>query len=83
MHDGLVLYTTPSLTAVLGFPKDMWLGRSFIEFVHQKDREAFANQIANDLAEPLVDSTKQKKGNRPGIKQCFLNNISGIFLYRR
>lgn len=62
MHDGVVLYTTPSLTSVLGFPKDMWLGRSFIEFVHQKDRETFASQITNGLAEPLSDSAKQKKG---------------------
>lgn len=30
MHDGVVLYTTPSITASLGFPRDMWLGRSFI-----------------------------------------------------
>ncbi|XP_037933938.1 period circadian protein-like isoform X2 [Teleopsis dalmanni] len=25
MHDGIVLYTTPSITDVLGFPRDMWL----------------------------------------------------------
>lgn len=62
MHDGVVLYTTPSLTAVLGFPKDMWLGRSFIEFIHQKDREVFASQITNGLAVPLVDNDKKSKG---------------------
>ncbi len=38
MHDGVVLYTTPSITDYLHFPKDMWLGRSFIDFVHPKDR---------------------------------------------
>ena len=38
MHDGVVLYTTPSITSSLGFPRDMWLGRSFIDFVHPKDR---------------------------------------------
>lgn len=62
MYDGVVLYTTPSLTAVLGFPKDMWLGRSFIEFVHQKDREIFASQITNGLAAPLIDSRGKPKG---------------------
>lgn len=38
MQDGVVLYTTPSITNSLGFPRDMWLGRSFIDFVHPKDR---------------------------------------------
>lgn len=80
MHDGLVLYTTPSLTAVLGFPKDMWLGRSFIEFVHQKDRETFANQIAIELAEPLSDSSKQKKGNKTSPK---LSIPSNNFFYKK
>lgn len=38
MADGIVLYTTPSITNSLEFPRDMWLGRSFIDFVHPKDR---------------------------------------------
>lgn len=38
MQDGVVLYTTPNITDCLGYPKDMWLGRSFIDFVHSKDR---------------------------------------------
>lgn len=38
MQDGVVLYTTPNITESLGYPKDMWLGRSFIDFVHSKDR---------------------------------------------
>ncbi|KAG5671629.1 hypothetical protein PVAND_001821 [Polypedilum vanderplanki] len=50
MHDGVVLYTTPSLSAVLGFPRDMWLGRSFIDFVHPKDRPTFASQITSGVA---------------------------------
>ena len=45
MQDGKVLYTTSTLTDVLGFPCDMWIGRSFIDFVHQKDRIAFVNHI--------------------------------------
>ncbi|XP_071052691.1 period circadian protein isoform X2 [Onthophagus taurus] len=61
MYDGVVLYTTPSLTSVLGFPKDMWLGRSFIDFVHPKDRETFSSQITTGVAEPLVDSTGKHK----------------------
>ncbi|XP_017778157.1 PREDICTED: period circadian protein isoform X2 [Nicrophorus vespilloides] len=60
MYDGVVLYTTPNLTSILGFPKDMWLGRSFIDFVHPKDRETFSNQIATRISLPLVDDAKTK-----------------------
>ncbi|XP_068903032.1 period circadian protein isoform X3 [Tenebrio molitor] len=66
MYDGVVLYTTPSLTAVLGFPKDMWLGRSFIDFVHPKDRETFSSQVTTGIALPLVDS----QGTYKDIKNC-------------
>ncbi|XP_026727846.1 period circadian protein isoform X11 [Trichoplusia ni] len=52
MHDGVVMYTTSSLTSTLGFPKDMWIGRSFIDFVHPRDRSTFASQITNGLAVP-------------------------------
>lgn len=54
MHDGIVLYTTPSITDVLGFPRDMWLGRSFIDFVHTKDRATFASQITTGI--PIAES---------------------------
>ncbi|XP_019867185.1 period circadian protein isoform X2 [Aethina tumida] len=66
MYDGVVLYTTPSLTAVLGFPKDMWLGRSFIDFVHPKDRETFSSQVTTGIALPLVDS----QGKYKDVKNC-------------
>ncbi|XP_067641591.1 period circadian protein isoform X2 [Eurosta solidaginis] len=54
MHDGIVLFTTPSITDVLGFPRDMWLGRSFIDFVHPKDRATFASQITTGI--PIAES---------------------------
>lgn len=54
MHDGVVLYTTPSITDVLGFPRGMWLGRSFIDFVHPKDRATFASQITTGI--PIAES---------------------------
>lgn len=41
MYDGVVLYTTPSLTAVLGFPKDMWIGRSFGLHTPERQRHIF------------------------------------------
>ncbi|XP_075991029.1 period circadian regulator isoform X11 [Anticarsia gemmatalis] len=54
MHDGVVMYTTSSLTATLGFPKDMWIGRSFIDFIHPRDRSTFASQITSGLAIPKI-----------------------------
>ncbi|CAH0556603.1 unnamed protein product [Brassicogethes aeneus] len=66
MYDGVVLYNTPSLTSVLGFPKDMWLGRSFIDFVHPKDRETFSSQVTTGIALPLVDS----QGKYKDVKNC-------------
>ncbi|KAK9736489.1 Period protein 2/3C-terminal region [Popillia japonica] len=70
MYDGVVLYTTPSLTSVLGFPKDMWLGRSFIDFVHPKDREMFSSQIATGVALPLVDSMGKCKDVKNTFYVC-------------
>lgn len=70
MYDGVVLYTTPSLTSVLGFPKDMWLGRSFIDFVHPKDRETFSTQITTGIALPLVDCGGKYKDVRNTLYVC-------------
>lgn len=36
MEDGIVMSTTSSITSALGFPKDMWSGRSFVDFVHER-----------------------------------------------
>lgn len=63
MYDGVVLYTTPSLTAALGFPKDMWLGRSFIDFVHPKDRDTFSSQVTAGIAFPHNDTEGKYKGD--------------------
>lgn len=56
MHDGIVLCTTPTITDSLGFPRDMWLGRSFIDFIHPKDRTTFASQITSGVTIPFSDS---------------------------
>ncbi|XP_030039622.2 period circadian protein isoform X2 [Manduca sexta] len=66
MHDGIVMYTTSSLTTTLGFPKDMWIGRSFIDFVHPRDRNTFASQITSGLAVPKIVNGTQEKGQSPG-----------------
>lgn len=56
MHDGVVLFTSPNISESLGYPRDMWLGRSFIDFVHPKDRSTFASQITSGVALPYSES---------------------------
>ena len=55
LHDGMVMQTTASLTSILGYPKDMWVGRSFIDFVHPQDRETFINQVTENVGLILRD----------------------------
>ncbi|KAH0953602.1 hypothetical protein HN011_012556, partial [Eciton burchellii] len=58
MHDGLVLYTTSSICTALGYLKDAWIGRSFIDYVHPKDRTTLANQITSVIASPQEKRSK-------------------------
>lgn len=58
---GIVMYTTDTITSILGYPKDMWVGRSFIDFVHPKDRTTFTNQITNSVTLPFGDQLKVRK----------------------
>ena len=66
LNDGMVLQTTTSITDVLGFPKDMWHGRSFIDFVHPKDRETFTNKITSTVMLPFGDRSRGKPELKPG-----------------
>uniref|UniRef100_A0A8D8WAR1 Period circadian protein n=1 Tax=Cacopsylla melanoneura TaxID=428564 RepID=A0A8D8WAR1_9HEMI len=59
MKDGVVLYCTSNLTDVLGFPADMWLGRSFIDFVHMNDRATFASFVASCVTTPDDEERQQ------------------------
>lgn len=67
MHDGVVLYTTNTITDALGFPRDMWLGRSFIDFVHPKDRATFASQITFGVAVPFSERNTYNKDTRNSL----------------
>jgi len=57
LDDGVVVYITPTISNILGFPKDMLLGRSFIDFVHPKDRMAFASHITCGINFPIGDQS--------------------------
>ncbi|XP_038216692.1 period circadian protein isoform X2 [Zerene cesonia] len=78
MQDGIVMYTTSSLTNTLGFPKDMWIGRSFIDFVHARDRNTFASLITNGLAAPKPVNGTQKKGNTVTTMVCRIRRYRGL-----
>ena len=49
MNTGMVVHTTPILTSVLGYPKDMWIGRNFTDFVHPMDKEFFISQVSKNI----------------------------------
>ena len=53
MDTGLVVQTTPSLTAVLGYPREMWTGRSITDFVHPEDRDHLIRQITLNIHKPI------------------------------
>ncbi len=72
MHDGVVLYTTHTITDALGFPRDMWLGRSFIDFVHPKDRATFASQITSGVAVPFSEFSESRTYNKDTRNSLFV-----------
>lgn len=72
MDDGLVIYTTPSLTQVLGYPKDMWVGRSLIDFVHPRHRASFAGHITSVIA------SNEANVNKRNHYSCYLRQYRGL-----
>ncbi|XP_047544163.1 period circadian protein isoform X5 [Vanessa atalanta] len=77
MQDGIVMYTTTSITTALGFPKDMWLGRSFIDFVHPRDRNTFASQITSGLTIPK-NVNVPAQGNQTSTMVCRIRKYRGL-----
>ncbi|CAL1679142.1 unnamed protein product [Lasius platythorax] len=67
MHDGLVLYTTSSICTALGYLKDAWIGRSFIDYVHPKDKIILADQITSGIASPQEERSKGINGRRASL----------------
>ncbi|XP_050729323.1 period circadian protein-like isoform X12 [Eriocheir sinensis] len=53
VQDGLVLQVSPAITDVLGFPKDMLIGQSFINFVYPKDSINLSSKIIHGLNLPF------------------------------
>ncbi|XP_063546374.1 period circadian protein [Cydia strobilella] len=77
MHDGVVLYMSSTLTATLGFPKDMWIGRSFIDFVHPLDHNIFASKITDGLTVPK-EINVQTPGNSVSTMFCRIRRYRAL-----
>lgn len=81
MHDGLVLYTTPSICTALGYLKDAWIGRSFIDYVHPKDKATLADQIKNGIVSPQEERPKGINGRRASLF-CGLQKYTRSFAHQ-
>ena len=49
LGDGLVQHTTDQMGDMLGYPKDMWVGRSFLDFIHAEDKDSFSTHVTNTI----------------------------------
>lgn len=81
LYDGQVTHTTPSMTAVLGYPKDMWVGRSFIDFVYPDDRGTFISQVTENINLPLRSIADGGKNESKEIQTKSGNFFCRIRLY--
>ena len=81
MDSGLVVQTTPSLTAVLGYPRDMWTGRSITDFVHPEDRDHLIRQITLNIHQPIDAITETSTiTHKSGNFFCRMRQYSGLKL---
>lgn len=59
MTDGLVVYTTMSLETPLGYSKNDWIGKSFVDFIRPEDKTIFLDRV-NGIAMSQYDSVGSK-----------------------
>jgi len=58
MNDGLIINTSNNIHKNMGYPKDMGQGRSFIDFIHPKDRMSFISYVTSVLTDPCKISRR-------------------------
>lgn len=80
LNDGLVMNTTVSITDILGYPKDMWVGRSFIDFIHPQDRVTFTSQITEGIILPI---SKHGQSNDKQERRDHQSRGNGFFCRMR
>jgi PAS domain S-box-containing protein len=52
--DGTIFYAAPSVTRILGYGADEWLGRRFAELIHEEDQGAAREQLEAMRGSPGV-----------------------------
>ena len=78
LRKGTVVRTSASMTELLGYPADMWVGRSFIDYVYPKDRASFTNTINGmglDVDGMLSDKGKPGRDCRPGASVVIVSPL--------
>lgn len=58
MNNGLIINTSNSIHKSMGYPKYMWQGRSFIDYIHPKDRISFTSYVTSVLTDPYTISSR-------------------------
>jgi period circadian protein len=56
MNDGLIINTSNSIQKNMGYPKDMYQGRSFVDLIHPNDRISFISYVTSVLTDPYTVS---------------------------
>ena len=81
--DGTVQHTTDSLTASLGYPRGMLVGRSFLDYIPQEDQQEFCAQVTAKLSVPICqmhteDRTEDRVMKTTGGFYCRLRSYNGL-----
>ncbi|GBP87823.1 Period circadian protein [Eumeta japonica] len=80
MHDGVVTYATSSVTDAIGFPKEMWIGRSFIDFVHPNEKKhpgKISSAVSEISPDKQIDGIKNST-NSPSIVFCRMRQYRSL-----
>lgn len=87
MNDGLIINTSNSIQKSMGYPKYMWQGRSFIDFIHPKDHISFISYVTSVLTDPCTISRQGMFQNYLKFLKCpklkkFKNSKIVIYYYK-
>ena len=58
LNDGLVQHTTNFCSNEMGYPADMWIGRSILDFIHIEDRDLFSSFVTENIHLEMVGNEK-------------------------
>ena len=78
MNTGMVIHTTASLTLVLGYPKDMWIGRNITDFVHPLDQGFFISRVTQNINLAIEKHMNLSGGNKSKNFYCRIRQYSSL-----